>query len=176
MAISEDTTNGGACAFTDASVLLQNVDGTVIERVKGTAAAGTLTLSKRGITLAKTLTEDSNLEREWRAGTKAFVTVFAFDMADIEGPVSIAGDLTVTGNITPNDATKPGFRPQSLTQTQINALPTTGQGLVFNSTLGLYQILQGGAWVSVETGSVTPDASETVAGKVEIATQAETDA
>lgn len=82
----------------------------------------------------------------------------------------------MNGNVTPVDVTKPGFRPQSLTQAQINALPTTGQGLVFNSTLGLYQILQGGAWVSVETGSVTPNASDTVAGKVEIATQIETDA
>lgn len=168
--ISDDSTNGGACSFTDASILFRNARGTVIERVKGTASAGTLTLSKRGIKQDQTLTEDAGLKKEWRPGTRGFVTVFAYDHFDIEG------DLNVNGNVTPVDVTKPGFRPQSLTQAQIDALPTTGQGLVFNSTLGLYQILQGGSWVSVETGSVTPNASETVAGKVEIATQAQTDA
>lgn len=36
--------------------------------------------------------------------------------------------------------------------------------------------MQGGTWNSLDTGTVTPNASETVSGKVEIATQAQTDA
>lgn len=82
--ISDDVANGGACAFTDASIIIYNADNTVFERVKGTASGGTLTLSKRGIKLDKALTEDATLKREWRAGAYAAVTVFASDMADIE--------------------------------------------------------------------------------------------
>lgn len=167
VSISDDTVNGGACDFTDASILLTNARRTVIERVKGTASAGILTLSKRGITEAQALTEDSALEKEWRPGTKAFVTIFAYDHFDIEG------DLNLNGNITPSNVAKPGFRPQSLTQTQINALPTTGQAIVWNSTTGLYNVLQAGAWVPLDTGTVTPNASTTVAGKVETATDAQ---
>lgn len=79
----------------------------------------------------------------------------------------------MNGNVTPVDVTKPGFRPQSLTQTQINALPTTGQAIVWNSTTGLYNVLQAGAWVPLDTGTVTPNASPTAAGKVETATDAQ---
>jgi len=61
--------------------------------------------------------------------------MFAYDMFDVEG------DMNVSGNVTPVDPTKPGFRPQTLTQAQIDALPTTGTGIVFNSDTGLYQML-----------------------------------
>lgn len=101
VAISDDSRNGGACDFTDASILFTNVSGTVIERMKGTASGGTLTLSKRGITRSQTLTEDANLKKEWRPGTRGFVTVFAYDHFDIEG------DLNLNGNITPTNPTKP---------------------------------------------------------------------
>ncbi len=72
------------CSFTDASILIQNTAGTVFERVRGTASAGTLTLSKRGITKSQTLTEDAALKKEWRAGSIGIVTVFASDIFDVE--------------------------------------------------------------------------------------------
>lgn len=171
--ISDDIINGGACAFTDASILLQNISGTVIERVRGTASAGTLTLSKRWITLDKTLTENAALKKEWRAGSIGSVTVFASDMADIEGNVNISGDLTVTGNITTNDTTKPWFKPQSLTQTQINALPTTGTAIVYNSTSWEYNLLKWWSWYPVDLWTTTPFASPTVAWITEEATSAQ---
>lgn len=47
---------------------------------------------------------------------------------------------------------------------------------VYNSTTGEMNVYQGGAWVALASGSTQPNASTTVAGKVELATQAEFDA
>jgi len=52
--------------------------------MKGTASAGTLTLSYRGVKETQTFATDSSLEKEWRAGSIGSVTVFASDIPDIE--------------------------------------------------------------------------------------------
>ena len=48
-------------------------------------------------------------------------------------------------------------------------------GYVYNTTNGLYYMYNGGVWTAVATGA-TPNASETVSGKVEVATTAEVSA
>jgi len=46
--------------------------------------------------------------------------------------------------------------------------------VIYNTTTGEFQVRQGGSWVVLSSGSTQPNASTTVAGKVEIATTAET--
>lgn len=82
--ISDDINNKNVCNFQDASIIVSNLSGTVFERMKGTASAGTLTLSYRGVKETQTFATDSSLEKEWRAGSIGSVTVFASDIPDIE--------------------------------------------------------------------------------------------
>ena len=64
--------------------------------------------------------------------------------------------------------------PISLTTAQRTALTPSSSAIVYDTTLGqLYQYISG-AWSAVSAGSTQPNASMTVAGKVEIATSAET--
>jgi hypothetical protein len=57
------------------------------------------------------------------------------------------------------------------------AIPSPANGLlVYNTADGEFQAYQSGAWASVASGSTQPNASETVAGKVELATQSEANA
>jgi hypothetical protein len=152
VAISDDTVNGGACSFADASILVSNSDGTLIERMKGSASAGVLTLSRRGITLDQTLTEDAALKREWRAGAFGFVTVFAFDIIDREN-----SQVAVFLNAAARDA----------------AITAPAAGMqCYLTTEGYFTDYQGGSWQQRANGA-TPNASTSVAGKVEIATSAE---
>jgi len=83
---------------------------------------------------------------------------------------------TMTGNLEFDGTDFVGIKPLELTQAQIDTLPTTGSGIVKNTTTGEYNILQSGSWVAMSSGSTQPNASTTIAGKVEIATQIETDA
>lgn len=70
-----------------------------------------------------------------------------------------------------------GITPASFTTTQRDALTVANGAFIYNSTAGLPQIYYGGAWYDFNTaGSATPNASTTVAGKVEIATTAESKA
>ena len=57
------------------------------------------------------------------------------------------------------------------------AIPSPVNGMeVYLTTEGQFYDYQSGAWASRAVGTTTPNASTTVSGKVEIATQAEFDA
>lgn len=69
-----------------------------------------------------------------------------------------------------------GIVAKSLTTAQREALTAENGMVVYDTTIWeLYQYI-GGAWSAVSAGSTQPNASETVAGKVEQATQIESDA
>lgn len=92
---------------------------------------------------------------------------------EIDSKASKAGD-TFTGAVKFSGATATLTLP-NLTQSEINAL-TPEEGMkVKNVTTGTEQTYIGGVWLDAGT-STTPNASQTVAGKVEIATTAEIDA
>lgn len=67
------------------------------------------------------------------------------------------------------------MKVKSLTTVQRDAIsPVAANGMIiYNSTAGEFQAYQGGSWVTVSSGSTQPDASTTVAGKVEKATDAQ---
>jgi len=83
-----------------------------------------------------------------------------------------------TGSVTATDisftgTTTGGLKVKSLTTAQRLAItPANGQ-IVYDSTLGENYQYIAGAWSAISAGSTQPNASTTVAGKVEIATTAE---
>lgn len=164
--VSNDIHRDSAIAVTDASVTLENEQGTVFELVKCTIAAGVLTTSKRGLTQAQTLTEDSALKREWRPGTRGFVTSFASDSLDREGD-------TMTGALSFSGTTNSGIRTSNLTTAQRLALTPANGMIVYDTTLGEHYQYIAGAWSAMASGSVQPNASPTVAGKGEVSTTAQ---
>lgn len=80
---------------------------------------------------------------------------------------------TFTGNITFSGTDFAGLVANTLTTTQRDALVGVEGMIIKNSTTGELNQFIGGAWSAVASGSTQPNASTTVAGKVEIATDAE---
>ena len=66
-----------------------------------------------------------------------------------------------------------GLTVKSLTTAQRDATTPSNGAIIYNTTAGEFQIYQWGAWSAVASGSTQPNASTTVAGKVEISTAAE---
>lgn len=53
-------------------------------------------------------------------------------------------------------------------------IPSPSNGMiVYNTADGLFQAYQGGSWMDLDTGAAQPNATQTIAGKIEIATDAE---
>lgn len=70
--------------------------------------------------------------------------------------------------------TKGGLTVNNLTTTQRDALVGVLNGtIIYNTTAWEFQIRQSGSWVTMASGSTQPNASTTVAGKVEISTETE---
>lgn len=87
------------------------------------------------------------------------------------GNQTINGNLSVTGTVATKWITftwtdNYWLRLKSLTTTQRNALTPTTWDAIYNSTTGTVQTYYGGTWNDNGT-STTPNASTTVAGKVE---------
>lgn len=91
--------------------------------------------------------------------------------------VAKAGD-TMTGALGFSGATNPGIEPSRLTTAQRLALVLAGSdsAIVYDTDIGTYFAWQGGAWSAMASGSTQPNADTTTAGKVEVPTQAESDA
>lgn len=81
---------------------------------------------------------------------------------------------TMTGQINFSGTTHAGVKLNSLTTTQRDALTPAEGMIIYNSTTSQVEVYQGGAWVSSSSG--VSDATETVKGIGEIATQAEIEA
>lgn len=89
------------------------------------------------------------------------MTVLAFDVLDKQGD-------TMTGALKFSGVTNEGLVVNSLTTAQRTALTPDNGCIVYDSTLGeLFQYI-GGSWSAVSSGSTQPNASTSVAGKVEI--------
>jgi len=87
-------------------------------------------------------------------------------------------DTTYIGALSAPDisftnTTTGGLKVKSLTTVQRDALTPANGHIIYNTTDGEFQIRQGGAWSTMASGSTQADASTTIAGKVEIATSAE---
>jgi hypothetical protein len=137
--------------------------------LSGTSLSSIQSVSRQGV-----LTP--GFARSHRAKTATVeITDFATlrKLADYLDGTTAVSDMTFT-DITFTGTTTPGLVIKSLTTTQRDALSSPGNGvLIYNTTAWEFQARQGGAWVTVSSGSTQPNASTEVAGKVEMATSAE---
>ena len=94
--------------------------------------------------------------------------------AAIEGKVSISGD-TMTGELNwASDSADALIRVSNMTEAVRDTIGSPANGmLIYNTTAGQLQVYDGGAWAGIDTGASVPNASETVAGIVELATNTE---
>ena len=157
------------------SLVLKNA--TQIERMTVTATAGTATIVKRGLTQANAKTENVALRKQWNEGTVIVLTALASDLLDVDssgGVSTIASDVDFTGHVTASKTIRvPSFADESARDA---AIPTPTPGMLVEIPGTGLQVNEGGIWNTLGFSTPTPDASETVSGKVELATQAEVDA
>lgn len=116
--------------------------------------------------------------KTWLAWSMAVLTAMHDQIADTKASNTFTADQTIQGTLNTQDVrftwtTTSGVRLKSLTTTQRNALTPSNGDMVYDSTLSeVYQYI-GGAWSAVSAWSTQPNASTTVAGKVEIPTDSE---
>lgn len=135
-------------------------------------ATNVLTGVTRGVA---TYTGESATGSAHGAGTGVVLSddwnYFAAIQTAVNSKIDLAGG-TFTGPVDFSGASTT-FRIPNLTTAQITALASPQNGmLVYDTTLGEFQYYDGGSWLPVGTASV-PNASETVAGIIELATVAE---
>ncbi len=87
--------------------------------------------------------------------------------------VPLSGGV-MTGALSFSGTTNPGIRANNLTTVQRDALTPAEGMVIMNTTEGVLQKYETGAWASFASGSVS-NASTTVAGKLEVGTQTEVD-
>ena len=138
-----------------------------------TISGATLTLESRGVADYE---GGPSTAQTHSAGAKVIITdnwnTFKAIADAIASKADIAGE-TFTGPIDFSGATNPGLKFNNLTTAQRTALTAANGMAVYDTDLGeLYQYI-GGAWSAVSAGSTQPNASTTVAGKVEQATASE---
>lgn len=113
------------------------------------------------------------------AGTECVLVAMHDQLPDKASPsVVFAGDITaddiLAWSLGFTSTTKWGLRVNNLTTTQRDALVGVLNGtIIYNTTSWEFQIRQAWSWVTMSSGSTQPNASTTVAGKVEIATETE---
>ena len=139
------------------------------------STANTLTVSN--VTLLKGLGINSTAPASSHAtGSKVIISDNYQFWADIQTAINSKLDDTggtMTGLLQFSGTTHAGIKLLSLTTVQRDALSASNGMIIYNSTTGELNQYIGGAWSAVAAGSTQPTASTTVAGKVEIATSAQ---
>lgn len=164
--------------FTFAQAFYISVDpGTSdYEPMKVTAISGTTWTVTRA---QARYTGDAGSAKAHASGAKVVISnnqaAFADIRTAINSKIDDTGD-TMSGRLDFSGTTHIGVRLNSLTTTQRDALTAANGDTFYNSTLNQTQWREGGAWVSNAAGGSVADATTTVAGKVEIPTQTESDA
>lgn len=178
--VSNDIIRDTAIAITDASITLTNEAKTSFELVVWTIADWVLTLSKRGIKADQTLTEDSALKKEWRPWAIWYVTLFASDTLDIDvawWTATIKNDITFTWDNTFswwvefNWTTNLPTFADTTARDAVYTTPVAWDKCVITGTWEQYY--DGWIWNTLDVWTPTPDATTTVSGKTELATDAE---
>jgi len=168
--ISVDLERSQVVTFTNAYIEIKNRRWTIIERCRGTAALWTLTLSLRWLDQSDANVEVASLKKEWKEWVIAYITILSVQLVDRQA--SNVFEWTQTfANIDFNDTTVPWLNVQELTTVEITALPLTTSWIVKDSDTWEYKWQSGWTVYTFSMGSTQPNASTTVAGKVEAPTQ-----
>lgn len=120
----------------------------------------------------------------WIAGTAVKLVAMHDQIDDKANATTITGAKTFTGSNLVSGASARrdmsaalwGASLPNLTTAQRTALTAENGDICYDTDLGNTYVYESGSWVAVDTGSAISNASETVAGIVELATQAEADA
>lgn len=171
--------------FTNESVMLISEDRKTSELTVASSTGGTITFSKRWLDPdSETKTEVMDLKLDWGLGTLCYITQFASDIVDADWTTAKEYQYDITHpNITAINKSKwliveatkeldlPTYSTLGALQT---AIPTpTGKELVkVNGTMYSYNAVVG-QWQASSTGTPTPNATDTTAWIVEIATDTE---
>jgi len=139
----------------------------------------TLTGCTRGINYAASSLTDATAgnKKDHAIGTTVAMVLHSAQINKLvqnDADNTLSGDNTYSGTNTFQSTSKASLIVQSVTTAQRNALTGVANGLiVYDSDLGDYYNYNGGSWYAFSAGSTQPNASTTVAGKVEEATAAE---
>lgn len=111
----------------------------------------------------------------WLQNQECILVAMHDQLVDKTQATTFADTITFAKNANFSGTSTAWLTLKSLTTAQRNALTPNVGDKIINTTTGTEQTYYGGTWNDAGT-STTPNASTTVAGKVEIATQAEVDA
>jgi hypothetical protein len=140
--------------FTPTGVVRGVARDTTDTTVGGTGVAFSKGADVRFVTFHDLLNKKANVDRA--------------DEINATWTVGTGGEIIFSGT------DKAGLRVKSMTTSERDALVSAPDGsIIFNSTTGVLNVREGGAWVAYGTGGSVANASTTVAGKVEQATSAQ---
>lgn len=175
--ISNEKESGTAAVFTNQYITVRSEDYSVVERMKGSATGGILTLTKRWLDQTDVDVENPALKKEWKEGTKAFITVVASQVAVLDSAntwtwtqtFSEANitNLTVTGKSNPQPNFATIWARDAFYTAPVNGDKCTVAWVdySYNGTT----VQREAKWVSTPV----PPASETVSWTTRYATQSE---
>ena len=149
-----------------------------IERMTVTITNSICTVVTRGIEQSG-WNPNVGLQKQWNEGVLGYITALDFDIIDKDGDsntISADNDFTWDNNfkkITFNSTVDAGLEVNSLTTAERTALIPVNGSIVYDETLGQLYMYIWGSWASIDTGTATPNMSETVNGTAEIATAGE---
>ena len=169
--ISNDVERDASVTLTDsAQVLFTSLDGTSIERMTVTTTGGTLTIVERGLDQSASPSEVSALMKEWKSGTLVKVVHAAADIVDVNADNTFTGDNDFTGDCT---FTKTLKEPVYATTAARDAVTSSDWDVCYVTAEGSFYDKTSWSRIVREWWWTFFNASTTVAGKVEIATTAE---
>jgi len=134
--ISDDLERNLPVAFTDAYIVMRNRRGNLIERCRGTAAAGTLTLDLRGLDQSDQNVEVSSLKKQRNDGTVVYVTILSVQLVDKTSDNTFSGTQNFYNIYVSNNGTfaKELRIPAFVDDTARDAaIPSPVDGMVVNS-------------------------------------------
>jgi len=166
--VTNDIFTKSAVSLTAWSIKLTNRTWSQIELFTVTVTAWVATIASRGI--KPDWTTNAIYQYERPRNTLCTVTVLENQIFDKWGSETITGNITYTWEATYNWEV---YFP-SLTTAERDAITWNRDwAIIYNETTGTTQQRVWGSWSDIDTGTVTPNASPTVAGKVEQATTAQ---
>ena len=176
--ISNDILTGEVVSFTDETVLGSSDDNSTKELMVASASWWTLTISQRWLDQSETKTTDTDLQHEFRSWTIFRVVASASDLVDLDWDNTLTWTNTFEERIVTEkwvEATTfatTSARDSALWWDWAALYPYTN--IYVTATWLFYNYnLSSNQWEEIDTGTTTPNASQTVAGKVELATDAE---
>lgn len=174
VAIGTVVETGAAVSLsTETSILITYEDNnSIVERVKATATWGILTTTERWLDNSKSPSADSSLEVDWRPWAICYVTTFTDDIVEKDADNTLTWFNTFQWGANWGEYASTAARDSALwgdwaaTKAYSNVY-ITGTGNYYNYNLSSWQR------EVIDTGTATPNATTSVAGKQEVATNTE---